>query len=179
MIVSIMSWRGSVAANGKGLGLSAFVPLLLIASIYLASVFFKDRQLHHLPENPPEELKRRLGSKLEWAALCFRKRTKLTEANIVVGISDDEIIDWAPILLPAALVATILFRVSTHRSVIPHQILQGSTPWCVMVGGCTWVAIEIYVTILQSGGVPQDMIGFIIVNLIAVLGCQLGLTLNA
>ncbi len=178
MIVSIVSWRGSIAANGKGLGLSAFAPLLLIASIYLVSVHFEGRQLHQLPETSPKKLKWGLGRLRKMVTSRLRKGRKMAETNIVVSISEDEIIDWAPILLPAALVAIILFRVRTYRSAVPHQMLQGSVPWCVMVGGCTWVTREAHVTILRSGGVPHDLIWYLGVNLVAVLGCQVGLMLQ-
>ncbi len=178
MIVSIVSWRGSIAANGKGLGLSSFAPLLLIASIYLVSVLLDDRLLHQLPENPQTRLKQGLGKQFERFVSRIFQRRKMAEANIVDSISGDEIIEWAPILLPTALVVTMLFRVSTHRSAIPHQLIHGSVPWCVMVGGCTWVAREIHVTILQSGGVPEDLIGVLIINLVAILGCQVGLILQ-
>ncbi len=174
--MSIVSWRGGIAANGKGLGLSAFVPLLLIASIFLVSVRFEGRQVHQLPENPPRELKQGLRRLLNFTSRLHQGR-KMTEAN-VVSISEDEILDWAPILLPAVLVSIMLFRVSTHRSAIPHQMLHGSVPWCVMVGGCTWVAREVHLAILRSGGIPQHLIGYIGVNLVAVLGCQVGLKLQ-
>ncbi len=178
MTVSIVSWRGSIAANGEGLGLSSFVPLLLIASIYLVSVLLNNRLLHQLPDIPKKESKQGLGKAFKCLVSPIFQRRKMVEDNVDASISGDEIIEWAPVLFPTALVLAALFRVSTQRSAIPHQLIRGSVPSSVMVGGCMWVAREVYVTILQRDGVPEDLLGFLIVILVAVLGCQVGLLMQ-
>jgi hypothetical protein len=158
IFTGIIAWRGSVAANGGGLGLAPYTPIILPAAVYLYTEFMK--------EKPAPVV---VVTKKWWQLWKKAKR-------VVSVPQPDPVLEYAPIVIAAALVLTICLRLITHRTAFPKGMLQGSFPWSLLVGGTVWWLSDLCSFSMASGGSFGDwtsVFGLCIVSgVVARVGTQ-------